>query len=78
MEQSRTELVRQLLEYRRFKEAAALLSERAAAQSLRFGRGAGEIDRNVDPAEQPNSRNRTLDLVSASAASCGEYCSGGR
>jgi len=34
----RMELVRQLMEYRRFKEAALLLTERSAERGMRFGR----------------------------------------
>jgi len=36
----RIELIRQLMEYKRFKEAAALLAERREEQMERFGRGA--------------------------------------
>jgi segregation and condensation protein A len=51
----RMELVRQLMEYRRFKEAAAALTERAEDQARRFGRTGEkppteEADRTAGPA----------------------------
>jgi segregation and condensation protein A len=39
----RTDLVRQLLEYRRFKELGALLRDRMEALELRYPRGADEV-----------------------------------
>lgn len=61
---ARTTLVRQLLEYRRFKEAAALLSEKAAERQKKFGRGIDEFAA-LDPAERPIREIELWDLVSA-------------
>ncbi len=46
----RTELIRQLLEYKKFKDAANLLDAAAVQQSQRFGRGANIIE---NPQEEP-------------------------
>lgn len=64
-EKSSSELVRQLLEYRRFKEAASLLGERADLRQRKFARGVDELSKAVDPAEQPIREIELWDLVSA-------------
>lgn len=61
----RNELVRQLLQYRQFKDAAALLQQRAEEQAMRLSRqpphpAAAEID----PAQQPIQQVELWDLVS--------------
>jgi len=65
-EDPRLELVRQLIEYKKYKDAAALLEERAAQQAIRMPRYAIEQERVViDPAEQPIQQVELWDLVSA-------------
>lgn len=49
----RNELVRQLLDYKRFKDASLGLADRAAAQSQRFGRG---------QSDEPPQDGGTIDL----------------
>jgi segregation and condensation protein A len=60
----RRELVRQLIEYKRFKDAAALLEERAERQSLRLTRQP-VAPPAPDPARQPLRQVELWDLVSA-------------
>jgi segregation and condensation protein A len=65
-EDPRLELVRQLIEYKKYKDAAALLEERAEQQAVRMPRYAIEQERVViDPAEQPIQQVELWDLVSA-------------
>ena len=60
------ELVRQLLEYKRFKEAGALLRERANTQQQKLKRIAEDLPPlNNDPAIQPIREVELWDLVSA-------------
>jgi segregation and condensation protein A len=63
----RIELIRQLMEYKKFKEAAALLEERREEQMDRFGRGARqtfpELQRETDAVEM--SEVSIWDLLSA-------------
>jgi len=59
------ELVRQLLEYKKFKEAAALLEAQAEQQSYRLPRLAVEAPPDRDPAQQPLRQVELWDLVSA-------------
>ncbi len=60
----RLELVKQLIEYKKYKEAAALLEEHADRQATRLSRLPSE--RPVfDPAEQPLRKVELWDLVSA-------------
>jgi segregation and condensation protein A len=62
----RNELVRQLLQYKQFKDAAALLQQRAEEQAMRLPRQ--PPDRAVlpiDPAQQPIQQVELWDLVSA-------------
>ncbi len=56
-EDPRWELVQKLLEYRRFKDAAAFLEGRGAHMALRFARPAEPVpEAEVEP-EEPGSRN---------------------
>lgn len=48
----RTELIQQLLEYKKFKDAANLLDDAAGEQKMRFARPATVID-NLKPSEEP-------------------------
>jgi segregation and condensation protein A len=64
-EDPRLNLVRQLLEYRRFKEAAALLDVRAQQQSQRLARHPPPTAVETDPARQPLQPVELWDLVSA-------------
>lgn len=62
----RAELVRQLLEYKRFKDAASMLDERGCAWQERFPRMAGATSLpEVDPADEPIREVELWDLVSA-------------
>jgi len=65
-EDPRSELVRQLLEYKKFKDAAALLERQAEEQALRFPRQSmDEAPTPIDPAQQPIRQVELWDLVSA-------------
>lgn len=62
----RQELVARLLEYKRYKEAANLLEERARQWQLRFERRVDDLnDGPTDPADQPIHEVELWDLVSA-------------
>jgi segregation and condensation protein A len=61
----RLELVRQLMEYKQFKEAAALLEARAERQLYRVPRQPVEAPVTPDPARQPLRAVELWDLVSA-------------
>jgi segregation and condensation protein A len=62
----RQELVSRLLEYKRYKEAANLLEDRARQWQLRFERQGDDLnDRPNDPASQPIHEVELWDLVSA-------------
>ncbi len=61
----RAELIRQLLEYKKFKDAAALLEEQAERQMERMARLPLEIPPPPDLAQQPLQRVELWDLVSA-------------
>jgi segregation and condensation protein A len=61
----RLELVKQLIEYKKYKEAAALLEEQAERQLSRLPRLPLEMPRPLDPAQQPLQRVELWDLVSA-------------
>ena len=53
----RWEIVQKLLEYRRFKDAAAFLESRAEAMALRWGRAPEEVPQEeAGPADLPGSR----------------------
>jgi segregation and condensation protein A len=60
----RLELVRQLIQYRKYKEAAALLEEQAERQLVRLPRQSVETA-DPDPAMQPLRQVELWDLVSA-------------
>jgi segregation and condensation protein A len=61
----RLELVKQLIEYKKFKDAAALLEAQAERQLTRLPRQPVEIPSAPDPAQQPLRRVELWDLVSA-------------
>jgi segregation and condensation protein A len=61
----RLELVKQLIEYKKYKEAAALLEEQAERQLARLPRAPLEAPPALDPAQQPLRRVELWDLVSA-------------
>jgi len=62
----RQELVKRLLEYKRFRDAASLLEERGRQWQQRFPRlGADLTPRELDPADQPIQEVELWDLVSA-------------
>lgn len=61
----RRELVKQLLEYKKYKDAAALLEEQAERQQARLPRLPLEMPPPVDPAQQPLQQVELWDLVSA-------------
>jgi segregation and condensation protein A len=66
LEIARQDLVRQLLEYKRFKEAATLLEERGRAWQSRYPRLAPDGPAAArDPAEAPIHEVELWDLVSA-------------
>jgi segregation and condensation protein A len=61
----RLELVRQLVEYKKFKDAAALLDAQAEKQLTRLSRQPVETPTAVAPDQQPLRRVELWDLVSA-------------
>jgi segregation and condensation protein A len=61
----RRELVKQLLEYKKYKEAATLLEEQAERQLARLPRVPLEVPAPLDPARQPLRKVELWDLVSA-------------
>src|SRR5436309_14923586 len=61
----RRELVRQLLEYKKFKDAATLLEAQAERQLCRLPRQPAELPAPPGLAEQPLGRVELWDLVSA-------------
>src|SRR5205814_3634969 len=61
----RLELVKQLIEYKKYKEAAALLEESAQRQMARLPRLPMEIPAPPDLAQQPLRKVELWDLVSA-------------
>jgi segregation and condensation protein A len=64
-EDPRLELVKQLLEYKKYKEAAALLEEHAERQQARLARVPLELPGPPDLANQPLRKVELWDLVSA-------------
>ncbi len=62
----RRELVRQLIEYKKFKDAAVLLDERAEKQGLRLARQPVPLP-PTNPSQQPLQEVELWDLVSAFA-----------
>lgn len=66
VEEVRQELVKQLLEYKRFKEAGAMLWQRAQEQQRKLQRlTPEELNEGVDPTTQPIRELELWDLVSA-------------
>jgi segregation and condensation protein A len=61
----RLELVRQLIEYKKFKDAAGLLEAQAERQLSRLPRAQVELAEPVNPAQQPLRQVELWDLVSA-------------
>jgi segregation and condensation protein A len=61
----RLELVKQLIEYKKYKEAAALLEDQAEKQLARLPRVPPEMPQPLDAAQQPLRRVELWDLVSA-------------
>lgn len=61
----RLELVKQLIEYKKYKDAAGLLEEQAEKQLARLPRLPIERPGPVDPAQQPLHKVELWDLVSA-------------
>jgi segregation and condensation protein A len=61
----RLELVRQLVEYKKFKDAAVLLEAQAERQLSRLPRVPLEVPAEPDPAQQPLRQVELWDLVSA-------------
>jgi segregation and condensation protein A len=61
----RLELVRQLIEYKKYKDAAALLEARAERQGLRLPRQPVAAPAAPDPSRQPLQQVELWDLVSA-------------
>jgi segregation and condensation protein A len=61
----RLELVRQLLEYKKFKDAATLLEAQAERQLCRLARQPIELPAEPEPAQQPLRQVELWDLVSA-------------
>ncbi len=66
LEDPRQDLVHQLLEYKRYKDAASILEEQSRDWQKRYARLADDLPpRRIDPAEQPISEVELWDLVSA-------------
>ncbi len=62
----RDELVQRLLEYKKYKDAASMLSESSRDWQTRYPRAANDLPtRSVSPAEQPIKEVELWDLVSA-------------
>lgn len=61
----RLELVKQLLEYKKFKDAASVLEAQAERQQARLAREPVELPRAPDLSQQPLQRVELWDLVSA-------------
>jgi segregation and condensation protein A len=65
-EEARRELVQRLLEYKKYRDAASLLEERAQQWQQRFARMSRDLDApEVDPSEWPVHEVELWDLVSA-------------
>jgi segregation and condensation protein A len=66
LEDPRNRLVEQLLEYKKYKDAASMLEERSRQWQKRYARLADDLPpRRIDPAEQPIQEVELWDLVSA-------------
>lgn len=66
LEDPRSQLVEQLLEYKRYKDAASMLEERSRQWQQRYARVADDLPpRRVAPGDQPIHEIELWDLVSA-------------
>ena len=66
VEDPRQELVRRLLDYKAYRDAASILEERSRAWQQHYPRLADDLPRHeVDPAEEPIREVELWDLVSA-------------
>jgi len=66
LEDPRNQLVEQLLEYKKYKDAASMLEERSRQWQRRYARVANDLPpRRVDPGDQPIHEVELWDLVSA-------------
>ncbi len=66
LEDPRNELVQQLLEYKKYKDAASMLEERSRQWQMHYARVADDLPpRRVDPGDQPIHEVELWDLVSA-------------
>ena len=66
LEDPRQELVRQLLEYKRYKDAASMLDERSRSWQERYARVASDLPvRSRDLADEPIHEVELWDLVTA-------------
>jgi segregation and condensation protein A len=66
LEDPRQELVRRLLEYKQYRDAASMLEERSRQWSERFARSVGDVpERSLAPDAQPIRQIELWDLVSA-------------
>ncbi|MHB8866096.1 MAG: segregation and condensation protein A [Pirellulaceae bacterium] len=66
LEDPRHQLVEQLLEYKKYKDAASMLEDRSRQWQKRYARLADDLPpRRIDPSEQPIQEIELWDLVSA-------------
>ncbi len=66
LEDPRNQLVEQLLEYKKYKDAASMLEERSRHWQKHYARVANDLPpRRVDPSDQPIHEIELWDLVSA-------------
>jgi len=66
LEDPRNQLVEQLLEYKKYKDAASMLEERSRQWQMHYARVANDLPpRRVDPGDQPIHEVELWDLVSA-------------
>ncbi len=66
LDDPRQELVRRLLEYKKYRDAASMLEERGRQWQQRYARLASDLPRHRrDPAEEPIQEVELWDLVSA-------------
>lgn len=66
LDDPREDLVRRLLEYKKYKDAASMLEERGRSWQERFPRLAPDVDTQArDPADEPIHELELWDLVSA-------------
>jgi len=68
VEDPRHDMVQRLLEYKKYKDAASMLEDRAREWQQRFARQANDLPTTrIDPTEQPIQEVELWDLVSAFA-----------